>query len=77
MRFDGFAIAVEEEGDAPKSRKRNDGIDKAAEQGVLTAEQPCHRIEPKQSDRTPVERTDNADDQRNSVKHRKNTSYRF
>ena len=49
MRFDGFVIAVEEKGDAPKSRKRNDNIIDASENGSGAARAPRDAIKGKQT----------------------------
>jgi hypothetical protein len=63
-----FAFA-EKQGNAPSARKRDDRIDDAAEDGILTAEKPSDKVKLKKTDTAPVERTDDRENERDSIKH--------
>ena len=51
----GDGVAAEQQGNAPQCRQPYQSIYNAADGRGLAAEQPCHDIEAKQSDATPVE----------------------
>jgi hypothetical protein len=63
-----FSFA-EKQGNAPSARKRDDRIDDAAEDGILTAEKPSDKVKLKKTDTAPVERTDDRENERDSIKH--------
>ena len=65
----GFVPVAEEQGNAPKSRQTDEGEDNSAEGGSLSAEKPAHKVELEQADRAPVQRADDNEYQRCSVKH--------
>ena len=67
--LDELLTVAEEQGDAPDTRQRDNGIDHAADGSALAAESPCHNVELKQSDAAPVDSADNHEDKRQSVQH--------
>lgn len=52
------AVSAKQERDAPQPRKTDNRINNSAEDRGLTAEDPCYKIELKQADKSPVDRTD-------------------
>ena len=62
-------VFPEQQGQAPYAGKRDQCVDDSADDRTLTAENPRHDVKLKQADAAPVERTDDDEDQRNSVKH--------
>ena len=58
---------TEQKGNAPKTGQGNDGVDDAAYEGVLSAEDPGYEIKLKQANAAPVDGTDDHEDQGNSV----------
>ena len=55
--LDGFS-GTKQKGNAPKSRQRDDRVDDAADQGVLSAEDPRYKVKLEQADAAPVHSTD-------------------
>ena len=60
---------AEEKGYAPQSCQTHEGENDSAEGGSLSAEKPAHKVELEQADRAPVQRADDNQYQRCSVKH--------
>ena len=58
---------AEQQGNAPRTCQRNDCVDDAAEQAVLTAEKPCDQIKLEQTHQTPVQGTHDGKNQCNSI----------
>ncbi len=54
---------AEEQTDAPNACQAHKRINNAADDTGLTAEDPCDEVELKNTDQTPVQRTDNAQNQ--------------
>lgn len=67
----------EEKGNAPDSRKCDDRIDDAAEKRVLSAEDPGDKIELEKADAAPVQCADDRQNERKSVEHNLNPSFRI
>ena len=68
--FGGNLVPVaEEEGNAPQSRQTHKSENDSAEGGSLSAEKPAHKVKLEQADRAPVQRADDNQYQRCSVKH--------
>ena len=67
-----YAIVVsgaEQERDAPNACESNHGINDAAENGQLAAEQKGNAVKTEQTDTAPVQRTDDRQQQCYSVNH--------
>lgn len=62
-------LLAEQEGSAPQARKADDRINNAAEQGILTTEQPCHKVKLKDSHKTPVDAANDRQDQSKHIDH--------
>ena len=58
---------AENERDTPNACECNDGLDHAADQRTLTAKEPCYDVKLKQSNATPIQRTDDGEDQGDSI----------
>ena len=54
---------AEQQGNAPQAGKTHKGVDDPAEDGILTAKQPCYKVELKNAHKAPVKGTDNGQDQ--------------
>ena len=65
----GLVPVAEEKGNAPQSSQTHEGENDPAEGGSLSAEKPAHKVELEKSDRAPVQRADDHQYQRCSVKH--------
>ena len=63
----GAALVPKQQGNAPDARQRHDGIDDTADKTVLPAADPRHEVKLEQTDAAPVERTDDGQDQCNSI----------
>jgi hypothetical protein len=64
-----FLSCAEQQRDAPDARKRHDGINDSREQRADATADISDKIKLKQPDRAPVQRTDDHQDQRNSINH--------
>lgn len=51
--------SAKQQGNAPQTCQPDDGINDAAEDGILTAEDPCHQVKLKNTHETPIDRADN------------------
>ncbi len=58
---------AEKKRDTPNSGKRHDGIYYAADERILSAEEPCDDVKLKKSDTSPIERTDYGEHKGNSI----------
>ena len=65
----------EEKGNAPDSRKCDDRVNDAAEQGVLSAEDPGDEVKLEKTDAAPVQSADDRQNERKSVEHNENPSF--
>lgn len=59
----------EKKRNAPYTGKSNKGVDNSADQRILTAENPGNYVKLKKTDTAPVERTDDRENERDSIKH--------
>ena len=59
----GVGIGLEQQGDAPQTGQTDHGVDNARQQGGRTATDPSDQIKLEQANATPVERTDDGDEQ--------------
>ncbi len=66
-------MSAEEQRNAPNAGKSDKGINDSADKCALAAKQPCDKVKLKNTDQTPVQRTDDAEYQCQSI--RKNPSY--
>lgn len=78
IRHDFFLLALvrrrrqllaEEKCDAPDAGQTDERIDDAAENGGLSPEEPCDEVEAEDPDQTPVQRTDDAQNQCNCIRN--------
>lgn len=60
-------FSAEQKGDAPKTCQTNQGIHQATEQGKLASKEPGHQVKLKNADQTPVETTDNGQNQSDGI----------
>ena len=67
--FHGFFPVPEEQGDAPDGSQSDQGVDDAADNGRLAAEEPSHQVELEEADAAPVQAADDDKDQTDSVQH--------
>ena len=51
-------LFAEQEGSTPQAGEPNNRVDNAAEQGILSAKQPGHQVELKDSHKPPVDTAD-------------------
>lgn len=73
MLFCGIAPTfAKQERDTPQSGETNNGIDDPTEKGTLSAEQPGNQVKLKNSNKPPVQASDNGKNQRQCI--HKNTS---
>lgn len=63
-----FALS-EQERDAPKAGQAHQCIHDPGQQGILTAEDPCHKIEAEDTDQPPVGTANDRQDQCKSIQH--------
>ena len=61
------ASSSKKQGNAPNACKTHKSVDDAADGSCLTAEEPGNQIKSEQTDQTPVQRTDDAQNQRNGI----------
>jgi hypothetical protein len=59
----------EQEGSAPQACETNDSVDDTAKECILSAKKPCNEIELKNTDETPVDTTDDGQDQSEHINH--------
>ena len=69
------SVPSKQEGDAPKSGEGHNGINKAAEEGTRTAEQPCDQIKTEDSYKSPVQTTYDRQYQCNAIHYKTSISY--
>ena len=60
-------IATKEKGNTPNARERNDCINNAAENCILSAEKPCNKIKLENANQTPVQAADDGKNQCNRI----------
>ena len=63
---------AEHQRDAPNTCQSNDRVDDSAEQRGLSAADPCHDVELEETDATPVQGTNDRQDQGESVNNHLN-----
>ena len=59
----------EQERCAPQTGQANNGVDDSAEQGILTAEDPSHKVKLENTNKTPVDTANDRQDQRKHIDH--------
>ena len=62
-----FFSCTEEERDAPNACKSDNGVDDTADEGILTAAEPRNYVELEKTDATPVECSDDGEDESDSI----------
>ena len=62
-----FFSRTEEERDAPNTRKGDNGVDDAADESILTAAEPRNYVKLEKTDATPVEGSDDGEDESDSI----------
>ena len=62
-------ISAKQERNAPQAGQTNQGVYQTAEQGTLTAEEPCHQVESENSHQAPVQTANNGNDRCNGIHH--------
>ena len=72
--LDVFSCA-ENQRDAPDAGESHDGVNDAAEERVLSAEDPGDNIELEKTNGSPVQSTDDRQNERKSVEHNENPSF--
>lgn len=60
-------FSSEQETDAPQACKTDNPVNNAAENGILTTEDPCNEIKLENCDQTPVDGTDDRQDQSDCI----------
>ena len=68
---------AEEQRNAPNARECNDRINDTAEERLLAAEDPGDKVKLEKTDASPVERTDDRQNERKSVEHNEYPSFRI
>jgi len=61
--------ASEEKGDAPKTCKGNYGVNNTGNDCLLTATDPCYKVETEKTDASPVQCADDGEQKGYSVKY--------
>ena len=74
---DLFCAGTEQKRNAPNTRECHDRVHDAADDRRLTAAKPCDAVKAEQTDRAPVQRTDNGKDKRYSVNNHVQLPLRF
>lgn len=67
--FNHFAVVAEKETDAPQTAETDNSEDYSRNDFTLTAEQPADKVEAEQTDKTPVDRTDDYERKRDFIKN--------
>ena len=70
-----FFASAEEKRNAPDTPKCNEGLDYSADESVLPAEKPSDDIKTKKSDTSPVERTDDGEQQGDPIHYHSQASF--
>ena len=58
---------AKQQSNAPKACQTYDGVDDAADNRALSTEQPGHQVKLEDADKAPVDRTDDGEDQCDSI----------
>ena len=64
-----YVLIAEQHGDAPQARRAHHGVDNAADQGGLAAEDGSHQVELEDADEPLVNRADNREQQSNFIRY--------
>ena len=65
--FHTRTVLAEQQGNAPQTRKRNNGINDPAQQCILAAKKPGNQVELEDAHKTPVDGANDRKDQRNGI----------
>ena len=72
-----LGVRLKQQGYAPERRQRHNRVHDPAEQGALSAKEPCDQVEFEQADQPPVQASYDQKDKRNFIQHWKSLLFFF